>query len=136
MSKLRNLIILAIIANLTTILLFEFGQSHIGKSNFSSFSIALCIIGLWFITIIVALTHTKNGNLFKTEISVWAIFVIMFCTPFPLLGVYQALNPVQEKGDNLTIVHNLHEKLLIHNILTPAQKKLAKAGNNLHKVRQ
>ena len=136
MSKLRNLIILANIANLTTILLFKFGQSHIGKSNFSSFSIALCIIGLWFFTIITALTHTQNRNLFKTGLAVWTIFVIMFCTPFPLLGAYQALNPTPEKSNNLTIVHDTHEKLLIHNILTPAQKKLSKAGNPLHKVRQ
>jgi len=136
-SKLRNLIILALVANLITILLFELGKNQTGKSSYSSFSLALCILGLWLITIIAALIHSRNRELFKTELSAWAIFLIMFCTPFPLLGVYQAFNPVSGKGDNLAVAHIKSPPiLLIHNILTHAQKKLYKTNNSVHKVRQ
>lgn len=139
----RNLIVLAIAANLITVALFEFSKSQTGKSSFSSFSIALCIVGLWAITFIAALAHSRNKNLFQTKFCVWAFFIIQFCTPFPLLGAYSAFNPASgahqsedNKGSTVSSNNTHQEKLLIHNIVTPEQRKLYKTNYRPKKTRQ
>jgi hypothetical protein len=107
MNKLRSIIILAAMANLLTFLLYQFGKNELSPSGNASFFITLCIMAVWLTTFIVALELARRNSLFSTKSSVWAILIIQFCTPFPMLGLYYALGTQPElmASNNKQAIH-------------------------------
>ena len=79
-----------------TFLFYHFAVSQTHKDNDASFFISLAIIVLWLVTFLAALDQARRKNLFSAKLCLWAILIIQFCTPFPMLGLYSALNPQSE----------------------------------------
>ena len=93
MNKLGTIIILAATANLVTFLLYHYATGRTGNGSDSSFYISLIIIVLWLTTFLIALDQAKRKNLFSAKLCMWAILIIQFCTPFPMLCMYAVLSP-------------------------------------------
>jgi len=88
MNRLRSIIILAVIANLLTFLLYQYDKSETTPDSNTSFFITLFIVAIWFTTFIVALELARRNSLFNAKLGIWAVLIIQFCTPFPILGLY------------------------------------------------
>src|ERR1700749_3863629 len=88
MNRLRSIIILAVIANLLTFLLYQYDKSETTPDSNTSFFITLFIVAIWFTTFIVALEVARRNSLFNAKLGIWAVLIIQFFTPFPILGLY------------------------------------------------
>jgi Ca2+/H+ antiporter len=112
MNKLRSIIILAAIANLLTFVLYQFDKNELSPNSNASFFITLCIMALWLTTFIVALELARRNSLFSAKLGVWAILIIQFCTPFPMLGLYYTLGTHPEQiaaNNNKQAIHKYYK---------------------------
>ncbi|MEO6851955.1 MAG: hypothetical protein ABI203_10025 [Mucilaginibacter sp.] len=101
MNKLRAIIVLAVTANILTVVLYKYAVIRTAHDNDAFFYIALVIIGLWLITFLMALDQARRKNLFSEKSCLWSILIIQFCTPFPMLVACSTVNP-----QILTTQHN------------------------------
>jgi hypothetical protein len=112
MNKLWSIALLALIANLFTFLLYQYDRSETNLNSNTSFFITLLIMAIWLTTFIVALELARRNSLFSTKLGVWAILIIQFCTPFPILGVYYTMGSHIEQvaaDNNKQAIHQYYK---------------------------
>jgi glucan phosphoethanolaminetransferase (alkaline phosphatase superfamily) len=92
MKKLTPIFLLALIANLITIItwiaLSSLGNTDHGNKLQSLFIIFIIPL-FWFIVIIIALILSlrKRKELFKKRLLIWTILILLCCTPIPVITI-------------------------------------------------
>lgn len=86
MTPLRPLIILAIVANVLTILFYKSSAAEPGGTGASLAFVLVWMPLIWITTFVIALIITikKRKQLFGSK-SLLTIFILLFCTPVPLV---------------------------------------------------
>ena len=90
MNKLLRIALLAFIANLLTIALFNYVKTLPGESGTTWFLMLLCLPLTWLTSIIIVIIWVYRGRktLLKRPLLKWAIPLVLFCTPVPLAVIY------------------------------------------------
>jgi hypothetical protein len=98
MTQLRPLIIIAIIANLLTIALYNYAASQPGGTGASLAFIVLWMPAVWITTIVltIVLTLKRRQKLFVSGKTKWTLLALLFCTPIPLYFGYQLTHPAPD----------------------------------------
>jgi hypothetical protein len=98
MTQLRPLILIAIIANLLTIGLYNYAASQPGGTGASLAFIVLWMPAVWITTIVltIILTLKRRKKLFVSGTTKWTVTTLLFCTPIPLYFAYQLTHPTPE----------------------------------------
>ena len=90
MKPLGLLITVAAVANLTTVILYEYAASQPGGSGLAMVFSLLWMPALWLISIITTtiICIVKRKVLFKKHVLKWTLAGILFATPVPMYAVY------------------------------------------------
>jgi len=98
MTHLRPLIFIAIIANLVTIILYDYAASQPGGTGASLAFGLLWMPAVWITTIVLALILAlkRRKNLFTTGKTRSTVLTLLFCTPIPLYFGYLFTHPTPE----------------------------------------
>lgn len=98
MTHIRPLIIIAIIANLLTIGLYNYAASQPGGTGASLAFIVLWMPAVWITTLVltIILTIKRRQKLFVSGKTQWTVATLLFCTPIPLYFGYQLTHPTPE----------------------------------------
>ncbi|MFI5406333.1 MAG: hypothetical protein ACHQ1D_07445 [Nitrososphaerales archaeon] len=106
MKQLRPLIILAILANLVTIVLYNYMASLPGGSGIDLMFALVWMPAVWIITIIttIIILVIQRKYLFQKSIVGWTVLTLVFATPFPAIACYYVMNPTPEtRSDGMSI---------------------------------
>jgi len=92
MNKLTRLIILSIIANLTTIILCLHAGTQGGESYTDWITFLLLLPVVWIISLILLIVFSyKNRKIyFQRAILKWSVPLILCCTPVPICIIYSS----------------------------------------------
>jgi hypothetical protein len=98
MTKLRPLIIIAVIANFFTIALYNYAASQPGGTGASLAFIVLWMPAVWITTIVltVIMIKKRRQELFAGGKTKWTLITLLFCTPVPLYIGFQFTHPTPE----------------------------------------
>ena len=98
MTLLKPFIIIAIIANLLTIALYNYAASQPGGTGSSLAFVVLWMPAVWITTIIltIIIAVKRQQKLFVNGNIKWAVSTLLFCTPIPLYFAYQLVHPTPE----------------------------------------
>ncbi|MBV4360519.1 hypothetical protein [Pinibacter aurantiacus] len=98
MTQLRPFIFIAIIANILTIILYDYAASQPGGTGASLAFVVLWMPAVWITTIIltIILALKRRRILFTTGKTKSTILTLLFCTPIPLYFGYLFTHPTPE----------------------------------------
>ena len=98
MTPHRPLIIIATLANLLTISLYNYATNQPGGTGASLAFIVLWMPAVWITTIVVTLILVlkRRNKLFVNGKTKWTALILLFCTPLPLYFGYRLTHPTPE----------------------------------------
>jgi hypothetical protein len=98
MTNLRTLIIIAIVANLFTLILYNYAANQPGGSGIAMLFALVWMPVLWLITIITAIIISiiKRKSLFRKPVVHWTLLTLLFTTPLPAIAFYYVSHPTPE----------------------------------------
>ncbi|HVY73493.1 MAG TPA: hypothetical protein VG890_01605 [Puia sp.] len=98
MKSLRTLILVAIAANLLTLILYNYAASQPGGSGMAMLFTFVWMPAIWLSTIIAAIIILITGRryLFQKSVLVWTCLTIVFTTPIPAIAFYYVTHPTPE----------------------------------------
>jgi hypothetical protein len=111
MKNLYKLIIIAISANILTVLLYSHLMTLPGESGESWFIGLFCMPAIWIISAVLAIILSyKNRKLyFQKNFWLWTILLIVFCTPIPIGFIYaEFFDSDTYQAESDTIARNDH----------------------------
>lgn len=115
MKNLYKLIIVAVSANILTILFYSYLMTLQGESGEAWFIGLFCLPAIWITSIILAIVFSyKNRKLyFQKSVWMWTILFVAFCTPIPIGFIYAEFieaDTYQSESDNISG----HDSSLMH----------------------
>lgn len=98
MTHLRPFIILAIIANVLTIALYNYAANQPGGTGELLSFIVLWIPAIWITTIVLTIVQLikLRKKLFSNGKTKWTLLTLIFCTPIPLHFSYKLIHPTSD----------------------------------------
>jgi len=90
MINLKPIFLLALFANITTVIAFIYMSSLGNNRNELQSLIFLLVIFLWLAVMLTALilSLTKRREIFKKGLTLFAILLLLCCTPVPLFTIW------------------------------------------------
>ena len=115
MKNLSRLIIVAISANILTVLLYSSLMTLPGESGESWFIGLFCLPAVWIISAVLAIVFTYRNRKLYFQKNVWlrTILLIIFCTPIPIGFIYAEFfeaDTYQSESDSISG----HDSSLMH----------------------
>lgn len=113
MAQLRTLIIIAILANLLTLLLYNYAANQPGGSGVAMLFVFVWMPALWLITIITAIIILiiRRKYLFQKSIVRWTVLTLLFTTPFPAIAFYYVTHPTPETRSDGMMTNTINGKV-------------------------
>jgi len=98
MTQLRPLIIIAILANLLTIGLYNYAANQPGGSGIAMLFALVWMPALWLTAIVasIIISIIKRKHLFQKPIAHWTLLTLIFTTPIPAIAFYYVTHPTPE----------------------------------------
>ena len=98
MNKILPLIIIALFANLLTIVLYDYAHSQPGGTGTGLAFAVIWMPALWLTTLITAavIAVKRSKIIFQSPLLKWSLPALLFCTPIPALILYNITSPTPE----------------------------------------
>jgi len=113
MTNLRTLIIIAIVANLLTLILYNYAANQPGGSGIAMLFALVWMPVLWLITIITAIIISiiKRKSLFRKPVVHWTLLTLLFTTPLPAIAFYYVSHPTPETRSDGMMTNTINGKV-------------------------
>ena len=113
MTQLRTLIIIAFIANLLTLLLYNYAANQPGGSGVAMIFILVWMPALWLTSIIttIIISVIKRKYLFKKPVVRWTLLTLLFTTPIPAIAFYYVTHPTPETRSDGMMTNTINGKV-------------------------
>jgi len=110
MYKLRKIIIIAVIANVASFILFRYVSGIKGALGVPFVVGVLWLSALWLVTMVITgiVLRINRRTLFEPAMRKWTLVSALFCTPLPAIALFFLLgrNPEIYCGDIHTVFEN------------------------------